>query len=71
MQALNKKPRLIASVRGIMTRISGFLIWNKVGDCIDEGFHMRVVWTKAHATLEEKARITLELAQIGAVQYGA
>ena len=35
------------------------------------GLNMRVVWTKAHATLEEKSRITLELAQIGAVQHGA
>ena len=39
-----------------MTRM---LVWNNVGECIDEGFNLRVVGTKAH-TLEEKAKMTLQ-----------
>ena len=43
---------------GIMMQISGLLLWSKVGECIGEGFNMRVVWTKAHTTLEEKGKMT-------------
>ena len=35
-----------------MVRISGFVIWSKVGECFEEGFHTTVVWTKAHTTFE-------------------
>ena len=37
------------------------MLWNKVGECIDEGFDMNLVWTEAHTTLEEKAKVTLRI----------
>ena len=37
------------------------LVWSKVDECIDAGTNMRVVWTKAHTTLEEKAKMTLRM----------
>ena len=34
------------------------LVWNKVHECIEEDLNMRVFWTQAHTTLEEKAKMT-------------
>ena len=60
------------------------LAWKRVGECIDEGLNIRVVWAKGHTSLEEKAKMTPEnqqvawanaktdeLAKPGAVQDGA
>ena len=84
VRALNQGEVDFSSV-GIMMRISlWMLVGNKVGECNDEGSYIRVVWTKAHTTLEEKAKTTLEkrqaawsnektdeLAKPGATQDGA
>ena len=40
------------------------LVWSKVGECIDEGVDIRVVWTKEHTTFEEKAKVTPEDRQV-------
>ena len=40
------------------------LAQNKVGECDDEGLNIRVVWTKGHTTLEEKAKMSLENHQV-------
>ena len=33
------------------------LVWSQGGECVDEGVNSRVVWTEAHTTLEEKAKM--------------
>ena len=33
-------------------------VWSKVGECIDEGYNTRVVWTKAHTTHETKVKMS-------------
>ena len=60
------------------------LVWSKVGECIEEGFNMKVAWTKAHTTLQENTITTPEnrqvawanekadeLAKTGTIQDGA
>ena len=39
------------------------LVWNNVGECIDEGFNTRVVWTAAHTSPEEKTEMSPEKAR--------
>ena len=39
-------------------------VWSEVSECIEEGLHMRVFWTKAHSTLEEKAKMSPENRQV-------
>ena len=40
------------------------LPWKRVGECIDEGLNIRVVWAKGHTSLEEKAKMTPENQQV-------
>ena len=35
-------------------------VWSEVDECIEEGFDIRLIWTKAHTTHEEQAKMTLE-----------
>ena len=36
------------------------LVWSKVGECINEGFHIWWYGREVHTTLEEKAKMTPE-----------
>ena len=58
---LEIRVRWIASVLGIMARV---MVWKSVDECIDEGSNLRVLWTKAHTTHEEKAQMTNEDRQV-------
>ena len=40
------------------------LAWKRVGECIDEGLNIRVLWAKEHTSLEEEAKMSLENHQV-------
>ena len=43
---------------------SWVLVWSQIDECIEEGSDKSVMWTEAHTTLEEKAKMSLEDRQV-------